>query len=66
MTKKVGQFKGSYYSRYRRSRDSSSGIEWVSRYANAPHTHVYGADYGVSKKTIGEKHSPPMKKYKER
>lgn len=60
MVKNVGQFRGSYYSRYKVSRDPSSGIEFVNRYTNPPGTHVYGADYGRKSKTIGEKHSPPM------
>lgn len=64
MTKMVGKFTGSSYSRYKRPRDRSSGIELHNRYSTPPYTHVYGSDFGIKTRKIGEKKE--MKKYKER
>ena len=52
--KKVGKWDGSKYSRYKKSRNPKSGIEWVSRYSRKPYTHVYGADRSRRRKLVGE------------
>lgn len=49
------KWKGSAYPRYRKSRDPTSGVEYVNRYAKLPYSHVYGADYGIKTKKVGEK-----------
>lgn len=52
MVKKVGIFKGSSYSRYKKPRDPKSGVEWVDRYSRKPYTHTYGSDIRTKKKCI--------------